>query len=64
MFVMERMTLNITELCDAIGCGKAAGYSLMRSKGFPSIKLGKKYLVSKIQFNDWLANYDKNKALI
>ena len=61
---MEKLVMGTTELCMALGCGKAAGYSLMRSKNFPSIKLGKKYIVSRVQFYEWLSNYDKNKMLI
>lgn len=38
-----------------IGFNKA--YNLVKSDGFPSIKIGNKYVVPKEEFNNWVKTY-------
>ena len=37
-----------------LGIGREAAYSLMRSQGFPSIRIGNKYVVGKDAFVVWM----------
>ena len=43
------------ELMDELGIGKDKAYALMRSEGFPSMKIGKGYCVSRGNLKKWIS---------
>lgn len=47
------------EVQKIIGCGQNTLYKLMKDESFPSIKIGRKYYVSKEEFERW---YKEKKA--
>lgn len=49
--------LTVKDLC-AIGLSRDVSYSLMHAKGFPAIKIGGKYYVSKTAFIKWLTKHE------
>ena len=51
---IERQTLNIKELAQVMGCGENKARQIVRSKGFPCIKVGNRYLVPIAKFEEWL----------
>lgn len=51
---IERQTLNIKELAQVMGCGENKARQIVRSKGFPCIKVGNRYLVPIKKFEAWL----------
>ena len=53
---IERQTLNIKELAKVMGCGENKARQIVRSKGFPCIKVGNRYLVPIAKFEEWLNN--------
>lgn len=53
---IERQTLNIKELAQVMGCGENKARQIVRSKGFPCIKVGNRYLVPIAKFEEWLNN--------
>lgn len=53
---LERRTLNVKELGSVIGCGDTKARELMKSKGFPSFRIGNRWLVSTSRFEEWLNN--------
>lgn len=57
---MDTCVYTVQDIAIALSCGKAAAYALMRSEAFPSFRLGKKYLVSKPRFEEWLSTFDKS----
>lgn len=52
--VQEQIVLDVKGLQQALGIGKDAAYSLMKSNGFPSIKIGSHYVVGKEALVRWL----------
>lgn len=54
---MAELVLNVKELQDALGIGRDTAYDLMRSKAFPSIRIGGRYVVEKEALQSWLKLY-------
>ena len=46
--------LGIKDLMDCMKIGRDKAYSLMKSKSFPSMKIGKTYIVTSANLNRWL----------
>lgn len=51
---LEQRTLTVKELAQVLGVGETKARELMKSKGFPSFRIGKKWLVSITRFESWL----------
>ena len=54
---MTELMLDVKGLQVALGVSRDTCYQLMRSAGFPSIKLGGRYLVEKRALEEWLRRY-------
>lgn len=50
------MMLTVSEMGEALGISRAAAYQLVRSAGFPHMKLGNRILVPKDKFIKWIDN--------
>ena len=48
------LTLTAQEVGEALGISRAAAYELVRSKGFPRMKIGTRILVPKDKFIQWI----------
>jgi predicted DNA-binding transcriptional regulator AlpA len=48
------VTLNADELAKTLGISRANAYNLMRSKGFPTLKIGKRMVVPKGKLIAWI----------
>lgn len=46
--------LQTKDLMDYLRIGKDRAYALMKSKSFPSIRIGKTYCVTMTSLQDWL----------
>lgn len=46
--------LSANQVAQALGISRAGAYQLMHAKGFPTIRLGKRMVVSKEQMRKWL----------
>ena len=49
--------LTTKEVQKILKIGRDRSYALMRSKGFPSIKIGARYYVTEEALNEWLRRY-------
>lgn len=49
--------LSAKELAQRLHIGRDKAYALIKSKGFPSIKLGGRYIVTSKALNEWLDQY-------
>ena len=56
------IVLNADQLAQALGISRANAYQLMHSKGFPTLRIGKRMLVPKEKFLEWL-NSKSEKGL-
>jgi len=46
--------LNANTLAKTLGISRAGAYELMNSKGFPTLRIGKRMMVGKEQFIKWV----------
>ena len=46
--------LTATELAGALGISRAGAYALIHSKGFPTLKIGKRLMVPKDKLAAWI----------
>lgn len=53
---MEKLTMTVADLQQALGCGRRQAYELANMEGFPAIRLngGKKILIPRDAFLRWL----------
>jgi predicted DNA-binding transcriptional regulator AlpA len=54
------ITLNATEIAQTLGISKAMAYNLLRSQGFPTLKIGSRLIVSKTAFIMWIEQNSGN----
>ncbi len=60
----KTQALSAKDLAEFLGIGRDKAYALMRSKSFPSILLGKRYIVLKEALERWLRDKEgKNHSL-
>lgn len=48
------VTLNATQLAQVLGISRANAYCLMHTRGFPTLKIGKRMMVPKDKLMDWM----------
>ena len=48
------LTLNALDVAEVLGISRAAAYELVRSKGFPHMNIGKRILIPKDAFLEWI----------
>ena len=48
------LTLSAPEVGEVLGISRAAAYELVRSEGFPRMKIGKRILVPRDKFIQWI----------
>ena len=48
------LTLSAEHVAMALGISRAGAYTLLHSKGFPTIKIGKRLVVPRDQFIKWM----------
>ena len=49
------VTLCADEVAKVLGISRANAYNLMRSKGFPTLKIGKRRMVTKHDLLKWMS---------
>ncbi len=70
MEMVERTThedikiLTAKELGSVLKIGRDKAYALIRSKGFPSICIGKRYIVTEKALNEWLQQYEHKHFVV
>jgi len=51
---VEKLTMNVADLQQALGIGRAQAYELVNRADFPTIRLGRKIIIPKDAFMRWL----------
>ena len=46
--------LNANNIAQTLGISRAGAYELMHSEGFPTLRIGKRIMVSKDRFIQWI----------
>ena len=50
------LMLSVPEIAAVLGISRAGAYELVRSKGFPTLKIGSRIVVPKEKFIEWIDN--------
>ena len=48
------LSLNANDIAAVLGISRANAYTLMRAKGFPTIFIGKRMIVPRDKFIEWI----------
>ena len=48
------LSLNANDIAAVLGLSRANAYTLMRAKGFPTIFIGKRMIVPRDKFIEWM----------
>lgn len=56
--------LNAQNVADYLGISKAGAYNLMNSKSFPTLRIGKRLLVSADKFLMWIDTHSDNNEIM
>lgn len=51
---MEKLVYSIREAADLLGISQSYVYELVRKGTIPSLELGKKRVIPKVKFNQWV----------
>ena len=57
------LTLNATQIACVLGISKSCAYALLHRADFPTIRIGRRMIVSKSKFEQWLENQNREKIL-
>jgi excisionase family DNA binding protein len=57
------LSLTVLDISKVLGISRGHAYDLCHSNDFPSIKLGKRIITSKLAFKKWLENPNYFKAI-
>jgi excisionase family DNA binding protein len=60
---MERITLTVKDISEALGVSLITAYDLVNSQGFPAIRIGKRIIIPRDAFQRWLDNSCGNTVL-
>lgn len=52
---MNKITYNATELAEILGISVSGAYDLFHREDFPTLRIGRRLLVTKDNFEQWLA---------
>ncbi|MCR5011947.1 MAG: helix-turn-helix domain-containing protein [Lachnospiraceae bacterium] len=56
--------LTVRELGNVLHIGRDKAYALIKSKGFPSICIGNRYIVTEQALNEWLHQYEHKTYIV
>ena len=56
---MSKITYNAIDLSELLGISVSRAYDLFHREDFPTLKIGRRLLVTKENFENWLANQSK-----
>lgn len=56
---VEKAVYNVSEIAAMLDINLPAAYALVKSKDFPSIRIGRRIVVPKTAFERWLENGGK-----
>lgn len=53
---MDKATYTVKEVKEMLGIGENKAYEMVQCGIIPNIKMGKRYIIPKVAFDNWLAN--------
>lgn len=60
---VEKLAYSVEEMAEAIGIGRAAAYELIKTNGFPLVRIGQNRIVIPVrELRDWLGRQSEHDA--
>lgn len=59
---MSKSAMNVTEVAEELGISISKAYGLVKEKGFPALRIGKRIVIPKQEFELWLKS-ESRKAM-
>lgn len=59
---MERLTMSVPEMARKLGVSRPTAYELVKRQDFPVLKVGRRLLVPKVAFEQWLTTAAISKS--
>ena len=57
-----RITLTVAEAAELLGVSLPTAYELAHSEGFPTLRIGRKLLISRVGLESWVDRRASNEA--
>lgn len=54
MYTMESKIYTISEVCEMLKISRSFAYQMLKEEKIPSVKLGKRVIIPKNKFDNWL----------
>ncbi len=54
---MKKMTLNAREIAEMLGISVSCAYELFHREDFPTLQIGRRFLVVESKFHEWLETH-------
>lgn len=58
----QRLTLTVAEAAELLGVSLPTAYELAHSEGFPTLRIGRKLLISRVGLELWVDRRASNEA--
>jgi excisionase family DNA binding protein len=58
----QKLALSITETATVLGLSRPSVYRLLRSEGFPTVRVGRRVLVSRAGLERWLVQQTEREV--
>ena len=59
---MEKMTMTVQEIQEALGVGRNVAYNLVNRADFPALRVGRKIIIPRAAFLRWLDTQTQQEA--
>lgn len=59
MLHMKKMTFDARDIAELLGVSVSCAYDLFHREDFPTLKIGRRLLVTQENFENWLVNQSK-----
>jgi excisionase family DNA binding protein len=60
----ENDYMTVAEAAKQISIGKVTMYKIVRQKGFPCVKIGKRYVIHRERFAEWMKEHEGREIMI
>ena len=57
------LMLSVPEMAAALGISRAGAYELVRTEGFPALKIGSRIVIPKDKLREWVDQNTGNKGI-
>lgn len=60
----RKLAMTVEQVATELGISKPIAYDLVRSEGFPALRVGRRVIIPRQEFEQWLSDSALNKVEI